>query len=77
MPALLALVLGVILSLLVAGLLHDWERREAQEQVRQVAQDRAEVLRGQIMRSMEVLHAIASLYDTHAEVTPGGVPQDL
>lgn len=69
MPALLALALGTLLSLLVAGLLHDWERREAQEQVRQVAQDRAEVLRGQIMRSMEVLHAIASLYETRGEVS--------
>ncbi|MEI9898200.1 MAG: CHASE domain-containing protein [Chthoniobacter sp.] len=68
-PALLALALGTLLSVLVAGLLHDWERREAQEQVRQVAQDRAEVLRGQIMRSMEVLHAIASLYETRGEVT--------
>ncbi|MEP6670838.1 MAG: CHASE domain-containing protein [Chthoniobacter sp.] len=69
MPALLALALGALLSLLVAGLLRDWERREAQEQVRQVAQDRAEVLRGQIMRSMEVLHAIASLYETRGEVS--------
>jgi len=69
MPALLALALGTLLSVLVAGLLHDWERREAQEQVRQGAQDRAEVLRGQIMRSMEVLHAIASLYETRVDVS--------
>jgi signal transduction histidine kinase/CheY-like chemotaxis protein len=69
MPALLALALGTVLSLLVAGLLRKWEHREAQEQVRQVAQDRAEVLRGQIMRSMEVLHAISALYETRGEVT--------
>jgi signal transduction histidine kinase/CheY-like chemotaxis protein len=68
-PALLALAIGVLLSLLVAGLLRDWEHREAQEQVRQAAQDRTEVLRGQIVRSMEVLHAIAALYDAHGEVT--------
>lgn len=69
MPALLVLTFGTLLSLVVAGLLRNWEHREAQEQVRQVAQDRAEVLRGQIMRSLEVLHAIASLYDTRGEVT--------
>jgi signal transduction histidine kinase/CheY-like chemotaxis protein len=69
MPALLALALGITLSLIVAGLLRQWEHREAQEQVRQVAQDRAEVLRGQIMRSMEVLHAISALYETRGEVT--------
>ncbi|HSI13965.1 MAG TPA: CHASE domain-containing protein [Chthoniobacter sp.] len=69
MPALLALAIGIALSLIVAGLLRHWERREAQEQVRQVAQDRAEVLRGQIMRSMEVLHAISALYETRGEVT--------
>jgi len=68
-PALLALALGALLSLLVAGSLHDWERREAQEQVRQGAQDRAEVLRGQLMRSMEVLHAIGAFYDARGEVS--------
>src|ERR1700730_7651929 len=68
-PALLALTFGAVLSLVVSGLLHDWEQREARDQVRQVAQERAEVLRGQIMRSMEVLHAIAALYDTRDEVT--------
>src|SRR5271154_5234926 len=68
-PALLALALGVVLSLLVAGSLRDWERREAQDQVLQVAQERAEVLRGQIMRSMEVLHAIAALYHTRSQVS--------
>jgi signal transduction histidine kinase/DNA-binding NarL/FixJ family response regulator len=68
-PALLALGLGLALSLLVSGSLRDWERREARDQVVQVAQERAEVLRGQIMRSMEVLHAIAALYQTRGEVS--------
>ena len=69
MPALLALGAGVLLSVLVAGLLHKWETREASEHVQQVAQERAEVLRGQIMQSMEVLHAIAALYHTRAQVS--------
>jgi len=68
-PALLALCVGTALSLLVAGLLRSWEQREVREQVRQVAEERAEVLRGQIVRSMEVLHAIAALYDTRGAVS--------
>ena len=44
-PALLALALGVVLSLLVAGVLRDWEQREARDQVRQVAQERSELAR--------------------------------
>ncbi len=39
------------------------------EEVRQLAQDRAELLRGQMLRSMEVLHAIASLYDADPEIS--------
>jgi signal transduction histidine kinase/CheY-like chemotaxis protein len=69
LPATLALLAGVLLSVLVAGLLRDWETREAEEQVQQVAQERAEVLRGQVMRSMEVLHAIAALYQARREVS--------
>jgi signal transduction histidine kinase/CheY-like chemotaxis protein len=61
-PIVLALALGTALSCVVAGLLGQWEERERRETIRQVAQDRVEVLRGQVMRSMEVLHAIASLY---------------
>jgi hypothetical protein len=33
------------------------EKHERQEEIRQLAQSRAEILSGQIMRSMEVLHA--------------------
>lgn len=68
-PALLALVLGVALSLVMAGVLREAEKRELREDVRQIARDRMEVLRSQVTRSMEVLHAIASLYAARPEVS--------
>lgn len=68
-PALLALVLGVAFSVAVAAMLRDWERREQLEVVRQVSKDRAEVLRGQLTRSMEVLHAISALFAARQEVS--------
>jgi signal transduction histidine kinase/DNA-binding NarL/FixJ family response regulator len=70
-PAMFALIIGGVLSLVMAGVLRDAEHREVRQGVRQVAQDRVEVLRGQVMRSMEVLHAIASLYAARGEVTRG------
>jgi signal transduction histidine kinase/ActR/RegA family two-component response regulator len=68
-PALLALILGTALSLVVAGVLRESEKRELRESVRQVARDRVEVLRGQVLRSMEVLHAIASLHAARPEIS--------
>jgi len=68
-PAALALIVGGLLSLVMAGVLREAEKRELRETVRQLAKDRVEVLRGQVMRSMEVLHAIGSLYAVRGEVT--------
>jgi len=65
----LALVLGFALSLVVAGVLRQGERREWREEVRQIARDRVEALRAQVTRSMEVLHSIASLYAARGEVS--------
>ncbi len=68
-PMLLVLLLGVTFSTLTAALLHDMETRDLQDAIEQVAKDRAEVLRGQVTRSLEVLHGIASLYAARGEVT--------
>ena len=53
----------------MAGLLWQEQKRSGEEQVRKLALDRAEVIRGQLLRSMEVLHALAALYETHKNVT--------
>ncbi len=68
-PVVLVLLLGVTFSALIAALLHRSETRDLQDALEQVAKDRAEVLRGQVMRSMEVLHGIASFYSARSEVS--------
>ncbi len=66
---LLVLVVGVGVSALLFALLHHAETRDLQDAIEQVAKDRVEVLRGQVLRSMEVLHGIASLYAARGEVS--------
>ena len=68
-PAICALVLGIIASGVMAGLLWQEQRRGAEDQVRKLALDRAEVIRSQLLRSMEVLHAVAAFFETRREVT--------
>ena len=65
----ITLIVGFGLTMAVAGVLRQNERREFQETVRQIANARVEVLRGQMMRSMEVLRAITALYTARPEVS--------
>lgn len=59
----------MVLSLLAAIWLRSGQQRAWEEEVRKLAQDRAEVIRGQIVRSMEVLHAVGALFDARGEVS--------
>ncbi len=68
-PALCALGTGVLLSALSAVWLHEGQERAWEEEVRKLAQDRAEVIRGQLVRSMEVLHAVAALFEARGAVS--------
>ncbi|HEY8900132.1 MAG TPA: CHASE domain-containing protein [Chthoniobacterales bacterium] len=68
-PALLALGLGITLSLAAAWWVHDWEQAEVRRSVIQEGQDRVEALQGQLLRSTEVLRAIESLYAARGEVS--------
>ena len=68
-PALCALGLGVLLSVLSAVWLRGGQERAWEDEVRKLAQDRAEVIRGQIVRSMEVLHAVGAFFDARGEVS--------
>jgi signal transduction histidine kinase/CheY-like chemotaxis protein len=70
-PTILVLLLGMIFSGLLSIILHRVETRDLQDSIEQVAKDRAEVLRGQVMGSMEVLHGIGSLYAARGEVSRG------
>ncbi|WP_050028119.1 CHASE domain-containing protein [Verrucomicrobium sp. BvORR034] len=60
--ALAVLSLGLALTVWVSGLLWKGNQRAWEEEVRRLGQDRAELLRGQVLRSMEVLHAMVALY---------------
>ena len=68
-PAILALVLGVAVSLLLTAMLLEEREDDRQDEVRRLAKDRTEVIRGQILRSMEVLHSIVAFFETRAEVS--------
>jgi signal transduction histidine kinase/ActR/RegA family two-component response regulator len=66
-PACVALVAGVLLSVLVTGVLWQSRQRARQDEVQRIAQDRADVIRGQILRSMEVLHGMAALFEARPD----------
>jgi signal transduction histidine kinase/DNA-binding response OmpR family regulator len=68
-PALVVLVVGVALSVAALFWVQAWERAEVRRAVTQLAADRVEALRGQLIRSMEVLRAIESLYAARGEVS--------
>jgi hypothetical protein len=68
-PALCALGLGISLSILAGVMLKSGQERAWEEEVRKLAQDRAEVIRSQVARSMEVLHAVAAFFDARGEVS--------
>ncbi len=68
-PALCALGVGISLSVMAAVWLKSGQERVWQEEVRKLAQDRAELIRAQVVRSMEVLHSVAALFDVRGEVT--------
>lgn len=64
-----AAIIGIVLSFVIAFIVHGWEERTLYKALQQSAEDRVEVLRGQLIRSMEVLHAITSLYAVQKDVT--------
>lgn len=68
-PAYLALVLGVTVSLLLTVMLLQTREDDRQDEVRRLAKDRTEVIRGQILRSMEVLHGIVAFFESRKEIS--------
>ncbi|CAN5792381.1 hypothetical protein BH11VER1_BH11VER1_23840 [soil metagenome] len=64
-----ALVVGTIVSVALCVLFLKLQEKALQNEVMKLSQDRAEILRGQIMRSMEVLQGIKSFFQSRGEVT--------
>ncbi len=69
LPALIAAAGGIFLSIYAALTVLGWEQRTLHKGLEQIAEDRVEVLRGQLIRSMEGLHAITALYAVHQDVS--------
>lgn len=68
-PALCALTAGLLVSLLAAIGLKKNQDHALREEVRKLAQDRTEVIRAQLVRSMEVLQSVASFFDARGSVS--------
>jgi signal transduction histidine kinase/FixJ family two-component response regulator len=69
LPVAIATVSGCALSLVAERLLDLRNRRRLLEELADVAEPRAKALREQILKSMEVLHSIASFHATRAEIS--------
>ncbi|MES2594654.1 MAG: CHASE domain-containing protein [Verrucomicrobiota bacterium] len=68
-PAVFALVFGVLLSVLLTALSLKTRKEDRLAEIERRAQDHTEVIRGQIMRSREVLHSIKALFELRGHVT--------
>ncbi|TDU81242.1 signal transduction histidine kinase [Prosthecobacter fusiformis] len=68
-PALFALVLGLVATGMLTFLQMKNRQDAWQDEVQRLAKDRTEVIRGQILRSMEVLHGIVAFFQAHDEVS--------
>jgi len=69
LPVVIATVFGCALSLIAERLLDRRNRRRLLEELADVAEPRAKALREQILKSMEVLHSIASFHATRPEIS--------
>ncbi|HEY5753576.1 MAG TPA: CHASE domain-containing protein [Chthoniobacterales bacterium] len=61
-PVIWTVLTGVVASAVLFWGVRRWESEMLREELRKQAVDRVEILRTQILRSMEVLHSIKSLY---------------
>ena len=69
LPVAIATIFGCTLSLVAERLLDRRNRRRLLEELAEMAEPRAKALREQILKSMEVLHSIASFHATRAEIS--------
>ena len=60
---------GVVLSFWLCFIMRGWEEKESQKHAADLAHEQAEKLQVSFMRSMEVLHSIASLYAAENGIT--------
>ena len=73
LPVVGSLVAGLIVTSLVAAFVRDWAGDERRNLMAQVSAEHVEALKGQLIRSMEVLYAIESLLNGPPGDQPPGV----
>ena len=69
LPAISTLAVGLIITCVAAAVVRDWEVRERRNLIAQASAEHVEALKGQLIRSMEVLYAIESLFNTRQEIS--------
>ena len=63
------LAVGLIVTCVAASFVRDWELRERRGALAQVSAEHVEALNGALIRSMEALYAIESLFNSRTEVS--------
>ena len=69
LPAVSTLTVGLILTCIAATFVRDWEGGERRNLIAQTSAEHVEALKGQLIRSMEVLYAIESFFNARKEIS--------
>jgi len=69
LPAISVLVVGLVVTFVAVAFVRDWAVRERRTQLARVAARHVEALNGELIRSMEALYAIESLFNARTEVS--------
>jgi signal transduction histidine kinase/CheY-like chemotaxis protein len=69
LPVVASLITGLLITVVAATFVKDWEVQEQRNLLAQVSAEHVEALKGQLIRSMEVLYAIESLFDARKEIS--------
>ena len=67
-PVWIALVAGILITTLVTGVIWKSDEQARRDGLERIAQDRADLIRWQILRSTEVLQGVAAFLDSRPEI---------
>src|SRR5262245_19951742 len=63
------LVAGLLITFVAAAFVRDWEVRERRNLLAQVSTEHVQALNGELIRSLEALYAIESLFNARKDIT--------
>jgi signal transduction histidine kinase/DNA-binding NarL/FixJ family response regulator len=64
----MALCAGVVVSILAAGLIREWEQRALEQNTKELAEAAVGKLQTKALRSMEILYSVAALFDAQGSI---------